>query len=329
MSFKALPTKYKAAIIAAALVLVFVIFVKLIFLPIISFGQTQSEKAANLRKSTGYVDELNEELSSLESRRQKLTATVMEINDNERQNRTNAAKMLDWLGLEAKAYYLDIISFNEPESSTSDGRVTETTLSWELRGPIPNLYKFIEDLDELGIKHSVGSINLRIDEDYDFLGRYYDAVTSIPWYSDPLKDAVQPASPSNAQPEVSSSEQPQISPETKPPASEPEEPVKQETLPPVTVTSPNTSEPPQQPIIKEPDKTEKAPENERPTLNERISDLLTNTHNIIPEFKAIKIPTVNDFRPVLIVDAKDYSQGNYRLRMTVRFYTYSSMEEVA
>ncbi len=329
MSFKALPTKYKAAIIAAALVLVFVIFVKLVFLPIISFGQTQSEKAANLKESTGYVDELNEELSQLESRRQKLTAKVMEINDNERQNRTNAAKMLDWLGLEAKAYYLDIISFNEPESSTSDGRVTETTLSWELRGPIPNLYKFIEDLDELGIKHSVGSINLRIDEDYDFLGRYYDAVTSIPWYSDPLKDAVQPASPSDVRPEAPSSEQPQISPESKPPASEleePEEPVKQEPLSPTTVTSPDTSEP-QQPVHQT--APEKAPKNERPTLNDRISDLLTKTHNIIPEFNAIKIPTVNDFRPVLIVDAKDYSQGNYRLRMTVRFYTYSSMEEVA
>lgn len=313
MNFSSLQTKYKVMLAAAAIVFAVILFFKLVFMPILAFGHSQSEKAADLKKNTGYIDELLEKRDSLNKEYAEILGQITDISEAEKNKNTNVTKMLDWFGLKANDYSLDVISFNELQNGSSDPRIKETVLNWEIRGTMPRLQGFCSELDNLGIKYSIGSISLRIDESYDFLGRYYDTVTCIPWYSNPLDEQPEPEKHEQS-PSVTVSPQPEQDTPVQTPEPQPVQPL----------PSQNTPEPANEP--------EKPAAAKTPSINDRLNELLQKTHFINGEkYRAIKIPAImnKNYTAKFIVDTKDYSQGNYRLRMTVKFFSYVNAEEAA
>lgn len=120
---------------------------------------------------------------------------------------------------------------------TSENGVYKMYVDMELKGDTKNINKVITDIDSLGVKYSVGSMSYRQNVEYDYLKRFYDDLTDLPWYKEPEKkdDEQSDTETADDKEEEQIAEMPQYSPV---PEKEPPKPVLPYEEQPKTVSPP-------------------------------------------------------------------------------------------
>jgi hypothetical protein len=92
-------------------------------------------------------------------------------------------EFLVFLGDSAKANNVTVSGFNELGTEAKDG-IYRTIFDFELKGSSVDINKVLEDINNIGIKCSFGSLSYRQNEGYDYLKRFFDDMTELPWYKE-------------------------------------------------------------------------------------------------------------------------------------------------
>ena len=92
-------------------------------------------------------------------------------------------EFLVFLGDSAKENNVVVSGFNDLGTQEKDG-IYRTVFDFELKGNSVDINKVLEDINNMGIKCSFGSISYRQNEGYDYLKRFFDDLSELPWYKE-------------------------------------------------------------------------------------------------------------------------------------------------
>lgn len=92
-------------------------------------------------------------------------------------------EFLVFLGESAEVNNVTVSGFNELGTKVKDG-IYRTSFDFELKGNSVDINKVLEDINNIGIKCSFGSVSYRQNEDYDYLKRFFDDLTELPWFKE-------------------------------------------------------------------------------------------------------------------------------------------------
>ena len=192
-----------------------------------------------------------------------------------------------------------VSGFNDLGTEVTDG-IHRSVFDFELKGNSVDINKVLEDINNMGIKCSFGSVSYRQNETYDYLKRFFDDLSELPWYKENEDE----------EEETDEQQEHQETEQKEEPAPEPEPPKQQQ---PPQQQSPAESEKPADadPI---PPVEEKQPEN----IEDRLETLLEQTY----------YRTDRPYRTVFLTHADEeteYKAGQQmRLNVTVCLIMYNA-----
>ena len=289
----------KIIITVIGAVILFFIGYKLIFVP-------TGNKIAELHTEKSQVEGLSsditpivEQTNKLKEREKKLIESVDNIKTLDGGLTATNEEFLVFLGDSARQNNVDVIGFNDLGTNELDGIYT-ATYDFELRGNTVDINKVLEDINNIGIKCSYGSVSFRQNEEFDYLRRFYDDITDLPWYKEPTEDE-----------KKKTEDVPEV-PEPPKSVYEPE-PV----TPSVIIPEPVTPVVPEKVPEKVPEtKPEEKPEQKDENINDRLNRLLEQTacHS---KYKAV-------FLTNTVTDNTVYKRTqNMRLAVTVQLIMFN------
>ena len=147
-------------------------------------------KIAELEENKQAIENLSGEIEPLLKETERLKKMEKEVKDSLNNIKklsggltaTNE-EFLVFLGDSAKANNVTVSGFNELGTEAKDG-IYRTVFDFELKGSSVDINKVLEDINNIGIKCSFGSLSYRQNEGYDYLKRFFDDMTELPWYKE-------------------------------------------------------------------------------------------------------------------------------------------------
>lgn len=221
-------------------------------------------KIAALEKSKAEVQGLTADISPLlkqseamNQEKERLQKSVDDIKMESGKTLTKEEFLL-YLGKCTTENGIKLVGFNDLGTEESNG-IYKAKFDFQLQGSAVNINNTLSNIDSMGVKYSVGSMSYRQLADYDYLRRFFDNKTDLPWYKEPEKKEEQQEQPS----EVLPSDETVI----------PSQPLFPEVFPSIPETTPNT-QPTPSPEISTPTPSE---EPEDKNINDRLDKLLEQT----------------------------------------------------
>lgn len=260
-----------------------------------------TEKIALLEQNKAEVEGQSGDITPLEEKSEKLRSEEKELKDSVDNIKklsggltTTNEEFLVFLGKSAEENNVAVSGFTDLGTTDTDG-IYRSTFDFELKGSSADINKVLEDINNIGIKCSYGSVSFRQNEKYDYLKRFFDDLSDLPWYKEPEKDDA--ANDAETIPEI---KLPEI---TIP-----------EYIPDYDLT-PQPDEPAALPQPTEPPEKEETPKDEPKSIEERLNDLLEQT-------SAKNMPP---YRTTFLANSSDSykSVQNMRLSVTVCFIMYN------
>lgn len=222
-----------------------------------------TEKIALLEQNKSEVEGQSGDITPLEEKSEKLRSEEKELKDSVDNIKklsggltTTNEEFLVFLGKSAEENNVAVSGFTDLGTTDTDG-IYRSTFDFELKGSGADINKVLEDINNIGIKCSYGSVSFRQNEKYDYLKRFFDDLSDLPWYKEPEKDDA--ANDAEKIPEI---KLPEI---TIP-----------EYIPDYDLT-PQPDEPAALPQPTEPPAKEETPKDEPKSIEERLNDLLEQT----------------------------------------------------
>ena len=259
-----------------------------------------TEKIALLEQNKSEVEGQSGDITPLEEKSEKLRSEEKKLKDSVDNIKklsggltTTNEEFLVFLGKSADENNVAVSGFTDLGTTDTDG-IYRSTFDFELKGSGADINKVLEDINNIGIKCSYGSVSFRQNEKYDYLKRFFDDLSDLPWYKEPEKeDAANDA---------------EIIPEIK--------------LPEITIPdyipdydlSPLPDEPSVLPQPSEPPATEETPKDEPKSIEERLNDLLEQTSVKNMPYRITFLANTGDSYK---------SVQNMRLSVTVCFIMYN------
>lgn len=257
------------------------------------------EKKSSVEGLAGDISPLLDKSEKLRQEEKKLKESVENIKNFSGGLTTTNEEFLVFLGNSTKENNVDVTGFNDL-GMTNDGGIYKAVFDFELKGNSTDINKVLEDIDNIGIKCSFGSVSYRQNEQYDYLKRFFDDLSELPWYKEPEEDEKQ--EPELTIPDIDINDfvtdyfKPDLSEE---PDDLPEEPEQQSPIPEMT----------QEPQM---------PDNDEPeSIEDRLNDLLENTHTSNKPYTFMYL-TNNEGNGVSYKEGQDM-----RLSVTVCFIMYN------
>lgn len=259
-----------------------------------------TEKIALLEQNKSEVEGQSGDITPLEEKSEKLRSEEKKLKDSVDNIKklsggltTTNEEFLVFLGKSAEENNVAVSGFTDLGTTDTDG-IYRSTFDFELKGSDADINKVLEDINNIGIKCSYGSVSFRQNEKYDYLKRFFDDLSDLPWYKEPEKDDA--ANDAETIPEI---KLPEI---TIP-----------EYIPDYDLT-PQPDEPAALPQPTEPPVTEEAPKDEPKSIEERLNDLLEQTSVKNMPYRITFLANTGDSYK---------SVQNMRLSVTVCFIMYN------
>ena len=253
----------------------------------------------NVKGQAGDIKPLLEKSEALKNREKALRSSVNNIKELSGGLTMTNEEFLVFLGKTTEKNNVQVSGFNDLGVVNTDG-IYRSIFDFELKGNSVDINKVLEDINNIGIKCSYGSVSYRQNEQYDYLKRFFDDLSDLPWYKEPKEDDKKDNIPQpSAVPVIP--EMPSYTPVPDFDYKYPEEPIVPE-------------EPKSQPEPTEiPEKNDDTPKN----LEDRLNDLLEQTSYTRP------------YRIMLLAnDGIKYKSGqNMQLAVTVCFIMYNEPSE--
>lgn len=258
-----------------------------------------TEKIALLEQNKSEVEGQSGDITPLEEKSEKLRSEEKKLKDSVDNIKklsggltTTNEEFLVFLGKSAEENNVAVSGFTDLGTTDTDG-IYRSTFDFELKGSGADINKVLEDINNIGIKCSYGSVSFRQNEKYDYLKRFFDDLSDLPWYKEPEKEDA--ANDAETIPEIK--------------------------LPEITIPdyipdydlTPQPDEPAALPQPTEPPAKEETPKDEPKSIEERLNDLLEQTSANMP------------YRITFLANSSDNykSVQNMRLSVTVCFIMYN------
>ena len=259
------------------------------------------ENKSEVAGKAGNIAPLREQTQKLQKEAKELEDSVSNIKKLSGGFTTTNEEFLVFLGQSAKENNVAITGFNDLGLTNQDG-IYRAVFDFELKGNSVDINKVLEDIGNISIKCSYGSFTYRQDEEYDYLKRFFDGFTELPWYKEPDEEDKEEIPDKVYEPEV---------------VIEPSVPNYVPVLPaaPTAVPTETPTEAPRVILSEEPKPTEAVPEENKPrSIEERINELLKETSMQEVSYKVIRLTNTE---PI-------YKKGqDMRLSVTVCFVMYT------
>ena len=275
-------------IVLGIAVLVFGVY-KVLFVP-------TTVKIAELNNSKAEVEALSADITPVLEQKNKLKAREKELigiangikSDDGSPTATNE-EFLVFLGESTAKNNVQVTGFNDLGMTEEDGVYT-ATFDFELRGLAYNINNVLSEIDNLGIRTSYGSVSFRQNEDYEYLKRYFDNITALPWYTEPEEKE----EPSEEQTDEETNEDEVPTVEIPPATLLPEIPQTVPSAPSIITPVPSVPEPKQE-----------EPKKEDRTINDRLNSLLEQTSTKSNNYKVVFLTNTIEAPVVTIPSAEE------------------------
>lgn len=170
-------------IILAALGLIFCLYVGLqwLFLPMqrqVNALSAQKEQAESLLAD---ISPLLAESKKLSEEEDRLRKKADAIRNDTGGFTAESEEFLVFLGRSAAAHNVSVTGFRDLGLQNEED-IFRSMFDIELSGTSTALNQVLADMDSIGIRCSFGSVSYRQNEEYDYLKRFFDHTTELPWY---------------------------------------------------------------------------------------------------------------------------------------------------
>jgi len=258
------------------------------------------ENKLSIENLAGDITPLKEETKKLKEKEAEVKNSVNNIKSLSGGLTSTKEEFLVFLGDSAKENSVDVSGFNDLGTKSENG-IYRAYFDFELKGNSANINKVLEDIENMGIKCSFGSISYRQNETYDYLKRFFDDLTELTWYKEKEEEEKEEKKEPEQKPEK---EQENIN-ENEPPLKQEQNVLPEEKPTPVPVITPEPS------IVPE--------EKEPPSIEDRLNELLEQTASERKDEIEIVFLTNNQKTPEPIYKAGQ----NMRLSVTVCLVMYN------
>lgn len=147
------------------------------------------------------ITPLLEESEKLTVKENQLKSRIETIKSSDLGNTVTNEEFLVFLGNSTAKNNVNVTGFNNL-GLTIENDVYKMLIDMELKGNGADINKVLTDIENLGVKYSIGSVSYRQNEQYDYLKRFYDDLTDLPWYEEPDEEEIEEYNKEN-NPEVS------------------------------------------------------------------------------------------------------------------------------
>ena len=255
------------------------------------------ENKASIQNLAGDLEPLKKETERLKKAEKEAKDSVNNIKSLSGGLTATNEEFLVFLGDSAKENNVTVSGFNDLGTEAKDG-IYRTVFDFELKGNSVDINKVLEDINNMGIKCSFGSISYRQNEGYDYLKRFFDDMSELPWYKE-KEDEEEKTDEQQEQQETTETEKPVPGTGT--------EQIPQQQAP----VTPDT---PAEPII--PPAQDKQPE----SIEDRLDDLLQQTsYTTQKPYKVVFLTNTQSEQP-----KAEYKAGQQmRLNVTVCLIMYN------
>ena len=141
------------------------------------------ENKQSIQNLAGDLEPLLEETERLKKAEKEVKDSVNNIKSLSGGLTATNEEFLVFLGDSAKENNVIVSGFNDLGTEAKDG-IYRTVFDFELKGSSVDINKVLEDINNMGIKCSFGSISYRQNEGYDYLKRFFDDLSELPWYKE-------------------------------------------------------------------------------------------------------------------------------------------------
>lgn len=129
------------------------------------------------------ISPLLEQSKKLKEENDKLNESVRTIQELSGGETFTKEEFLVFLGDSSKENNVSVTGFSDIAFEQSEG-ICKAVFDFELRGASVDINKVLEDIEAAGIKCSYGSMSFRQNAKYNYLLRFFDSVTDLPWYKE-------------------------------------------------------------------------------------------------------------------------------------------------
>jgi len=136
------------------------------------------------------ITPLVEESEKLKIKENQLKNSIETIKTSDVGKTMTNEEFLVFIGDSTSKNNVNVTGFNNLGLTTENG-IYKMIIDMELKGNSADINKVLTDIDNMGIKYSVGSLSFRQDEQYDYLKRFYDDLTDLPWYEEPDEEEIE------------------------------------------------------------------------------------------------------------------------------------------
>ena len=156
---------------------------QVLWIPATSKVMDLVENKQAIQKLSGDLEPLLKETEKLKIAEKKAKDTVSNIKSLSGGLTATNEEFLVFLGNSAKENNVNVSGFNELGTEVKNG-IYRTAFDFQLKGNSIDINKVLEDINNIGIKCSFGSISYRQDAEYDYLKRFFDDLSELPWYKE-------------------------------------------------------------------------------------------------------------------------------------------------
>lgn len=157
---------------------------KFICVPLSHIASEKQEEHNNAKAMLSDITPLVKETESLKEKEASLSRRTEKIRNEAAGATVTNEEFLVYLGNSVALNDVCVTGFNHLETK-EENRTYKMILDFEMKGNSNNINCVLTDLDNMGIKYSVGSFSYRQNEEYNYLKRFYDDLTDLPWYKEP------------------------------------------------------------------------------------------------------------------------------------------------
>ena len=251
----------------------------------------------SIQNLAGDLEPLKEQTEKLKQQEKEIKESVNNIKGLSGGLTATNEEFLVFLGDSAKENNVVVSGFNDLGTQEKDG-IYQTVFDFELKGNSVDINKVLEDINNMGIKCSFGSISYRQNESYDYLKRFFDDLSELPWYKE-KEDEEEKTDEQQEHQETSETEKPVPGTGT--------EQIPQQQTPVSPDTPADSTTPPAQ---------DKQPE----SIEDRLNDLLQQTsYTTQKPYKVVFLTNTQNEKPTT-----EYKAGQQmRLNVTVCLIMYN------
>ena len=146
-------------------------------------GEKISELETSKSKVEGFTADITpllEQSKALSAEKNRLEQSVDTLKETKSKTLTKEEFLL-YLGKKTTSSGVKLLTFND-FGTEEKGGIYKAKFDFELQGSAASINSILSAIDQMGVKYSVASLSFRQDKDYDYLKRFFDSTTKLPWY---------------------------------------------------------------------------------------------------------------------------------------------------